>query len=133
MHLVLKETVGKEDLRGLMEPRVTLVLLEYLVRMVCLETGESQGQEVPQDQVVPKETVDIKVYLVPLVILDYQDQKDKMDYMVKWDLKVLKESQEWMVQQDQSGLLVPQGKKEIVVHLVYQALQVRGVQVFLVP
>lgn len=49
MHLVLKETVEKEDLKGLMEPRVTLVLLVYLVRMVCLVSVESQDQEVHQD------------------------------------------------------------------------------------
>ncbi|AWP13375.1 putative glutenin high molecular weight subunit PW212-like [Scophthalmus maximus] len=114
---VIKETAEKEDLKGLMEPRVNLVLLGYLVRMVCLERVESQAQEVPQDQVVTKEMMGIKVYLVPLVLQDFQDQKDKVDYLVKWDLKVQKESQEWMVQQDHLGLLVFLGQKEIVVPL----------------
>lgn len=49
MHLVLKETVEKEDLKGLMDSRVTLVLLVYPVRMVCLASMESQDQEVHQD------------------------------------------------------------------------------------
>ncbi len=82
---------------------------------------------------VPKEIVGIKVYLVLLVLQDFPGQKDKVDYLVKWDLKDLKESLEWMVQQDQLDLLVFWGQKEIVDYLVHQALQVRGVQVLLVP
>lgn len=133
MHLVLKETLEKEDLKGLTEHRVNLVPLGYLVRMVCLERMESQDREVHQDQVVPKETVGIKVYLVYLVLWDFLGQKDKVDYLVKWDLKVLKESLEWMAQQDLSDLLVFRGQKEIADYLVNQALQVREIQVFLVP
>lgn len=49
MHLVQKGTVEKEDLKGLMEPRVKVVPLGYLVRMVCLGSMESQVQEVHQD------------------------------------------------------------------------------------
>lgn len=82
---------------------------------------------------MPKETLGTKVYLDPLALLDFLGQKDKVDYLVRWDLKALKESLEWMVQQDQSGLLVLLGQKEILVHLAYQALQVRGFQVSLVP
>ncbi|CAB1417740.1 unnamed protein product [Pleuronectes platessa] len=93
--LGLKETVGKEGLKGLMEARVNLVLLGYLVRVVCQETMENQGQEDPQGQVVSKEMM---------------------------DTKALKESQEWMVQQDQLGLLVFLGQKEMVVSLVYREL-----------
>ncbi|KAE8299101.1 hypothetical protein D5F01_LYC01490 [Larimichthys crocea] len=133
VHLVLKETVEKEDLKGLMEFRVILVLLGCLVKTVCLERVETQDQEVHQDQLVPKETVGIKVCLVHLVLQDLLGQKDKMDYLVKLDLKVLKEYLEWMVQQDHLGLLVLWGQKEIAVHLVHQALQVRGIQVLLVP
>lgn len=48
MHLVLKGTVEMEDLKGLMEPWVTLVFLGHLVRMVCPEAVESQGPEVPR-------------------------------------------------------------------------------------
>lgn len=133
MHLVLKETVEKEDLKGLMEPRVTLVLLAYLVRMVYLVSVESQDQEGHQDQVVPKETMDTKVCLVPLVLQDFLGQRDKVDYLVKLDLKVLKESLEWMVQQDLLGFLVFLGQKEKAALLVHQAFQVREVQVSLVP
>lgn len=122
MRLVLKENVEKEDLKGLMEPRETLVHLGYLVRMVCQEIVESQDQEVHQDQVAPKETMGIKVYLVHLVLQDFLGQKDKADYLVIWDLKVLKESLEWMAQLDHWGLLVLRGQKEKVVHLVHQAL-----------
>lgn len=68
---------------------------------------------------VPKETVGIKVYLVPLVLQDFPGQKEKVDCLVKWDLKVLKESLEWMVQQDQLGFLVFRGQKEIAVYLVH--------------
>lgn len=105
----------KEDLKGLLEPRVTLVPLGYLVTMVCLERMESQDKEVHQDQVVPKETVDIKVYLVPQVLQDFPGQKDKGDFLVRLVLKVQKESLEWMAQLDQSGLLVFLGPKEIAV------------------
>lgn len=71
---------------------------------------------------MPKETLGTKAYLVPLALQDFLGQKDKVDYLVKWDLKVLKESLEWMVQQDQLGLLVLLGQKEILVHLAHQAL-----------
>ena len=133
MHLVLKETVEKEDLKDLMDLGVTLVLLGYRVRMVFLESVESQDQEVPRDQVAPKEMVATKVYLVSLVLQDFLGKKDKVDYLVKWDPKVLKGSLEWMVQQDQLGLLVFQDQKEILVHRVHQALQVRGFQVLWAP
>ena len=122
MHLALKETVEREDLKGLMEPRVNLVPLACQVRMVCLESLESQDQEVHQDRVVLKEMVGIKVFLVPLVLKDFPGQKDKVDYLVKWDLKVPKESLEWMALQDQLGLLVFQDQKEITVYLVLQAV-----------
>ena len=123
----------KEDLKGLMEPRVKAALLGYLVRMVCLGNLENQVQEVHQDQVVRKEMVGIKVYLVPLVLLEFLAQKDSVDYLVRWDLRVLKGSLEWMVQEDQLGLLVFLDQKETVANLVHQASLVRGVQDFLVP
>lgn len=77
--------------------------------------------------------MDTKVYQVPLVLQDFLGQRDKVDYLVKLDLKVLKESLEWMVQQDQLGFLAFLGQKEKVALLVHQALQVREVQVSLVP
>ncbi|KAK9537845.1 hypothetical protein VZT92_005422 [Zoarces viviparus] len=116
-----------------MEPRVTLVPLGYLVTMVCLESLDSQDQEVHQDRVVEKEMVDIKVYLVTLVHQDFPGQKDKVDYLVRSVHKVLKESLEWMAQLDHLGLLVFLGQKEITVYQVNQALQVRGIQGFLDP
>lgn len=121
-----------EDQKDLMEQRETLVSLDYQVRMVCQETKENQDQEVYQDQVVLKEKMDIKVYQVCRVLQEFLVQKDKGDYLVKWDLKVPKESQDWMVQQDQLGHLDNLGLKEMVVFLVYQALHQMGVQVYLV-
>lgn len=82
MHLVLKETVEKEDLKDFLVLRVTQVLLGYLARMVCLERLESQDQEVHQGQLVPKEMVGTKVCLVPPVLLDFLGQRDKVDYLV---------------------------------------------------
>lgn len=46
VHLGLKEIVEKMDLKAAMEPRVTLVLLVYQVKMVCLGSVESQDHEV---------------------------------------------------------------------------------------
>lgn len=122
MHLVLKGTVEKEDLKGLMEPRAFLVRKDYLVRMACQETLESQDQEVHLDQVVQKETKAIKVFLVPLVLQDSPGQKDRVDYLVKWGHKDPRESREWMGQQDQLGSLVFLGQKETLALLVHQAL-----------
>lgn len=133
VHLVLKEIVEKKDLKVLMEPRVSLVLKGYLERMACQETRESQDQEAHQDQLVPKETLDLKVYLVFLVLRDLLVPKEKEVNQVKWGPKALKESQEWMVQQDQLGPLVFKDQKEIMVLLVHQALQLKEVQVYLVP
>ncbi|KAI9530055.1 hypothetical protein NQZ68_004072 [Dissostichus eleginoides] len=122
VHQVLLALWEPQDLTGLEETRVTLVPLGYLVRMVCLEIVESQDQEVHQDRVERKEMEGIKVYLVTLDLQDFPGQKDKVDYLVQWDLKVLKESLEWMALQDQLGLLVSQVQKEMAVFLVHQAL-----------
>ncbi|TNN54063.1 hypothetical protein EYF80_035754 [Liparis tanakae] len=101
--------------------------------MVCLERMESQDKEVHQDRVAQRETVDIKVYLVPLVLQDFLGQKDKVDLLVGLVLKVPKESLEWMAKLDQTGLPVLMGPKEIVVYQVNQAFQVWGIRGFLDP
>jgi len=132
VHLVLKETVEMGDLKGLMDPRVIQVNQDYLVGMVCQETVESQVQEVHQDQVVPKEMKATKVYLACLVPQELMVRKDKVEYLVMLDPKVLKESQDWMVQQDQMGPLVLLVLKEIMVLLVHQGLQLMVIQVYLV-
>uniref|UniRef100_A0A1A8AH63 Uncharacterized protein n=1 Tax=Nothobranchius furzeri TaxID=105023 RepID=A0A1A8AH63_NOTFU len=49
VYLVPKESVEMKDLKELMGLRVNLVFQDLLVGMVCLETVESQDQEVHKD------------------------------------------------------------------------------------
>lgn len=66
-HLGLKEIVEKMDLKAVMEPRVTLVLPGYRVKMVCLVSVEIQDHGVQLDPLVPKEMLATRVYLALLV------------------------------------------------------------------
>lgn len=116
----------------MMEFGVTPVRLDYLALMVYLENVEVQGREVHKDQVAPKETMDIKAFLARQVSQDFLGSKEKVDFLVKWDLRVRKESLVWMVQRGQSDHLDFKGQKEILALLVHQALQVKVFPVILV-